>query len=410
MKRSGAIAAVTALGCLLAALLAPAAGAAEPLFLEPFEAANAAEKLASESTLRLTDMPAGFVVSTYESTCGGLRDERETEGIYEEREHPAPNPSEAFLTRTKAAFCEAEYERLYRAPGTGSTPASLASFALVTPSAKAAAEGLALSAETFEYQLGVGDFKAVGTAPPLGEEARLFHSNHSRFRGLSNLPATLLLWRQGPVIGGIFTNGIHEATNDAAAAAYAARQQAYIAAPRPYLAGEAEDMLTYLGNPNIKVPIWWLGPTFEPQGLRPTFFEGAYGREELARRLPGRELSVDYFNYLRLDTWTRQGWAKFSRTTLGRRQWSWHCSRSQTVKLPHGHAVIYAAYRKDEATCPSRPPNHFSAHVFLPGIVIAIGEPLGLYEQGDGTGDYESWRGLKAVVQSLRRWRPGEAE
>ena len=77
------------------------------------------------------------------------------------------------------------------------------------------------------------------------------------------------------------------------------------------------------------------------------------------------------------------------------------------MKLSHGHAVLYAAYRKDEKTCPDHPPKHFSAHVFLPGVVIAIGEPFNRWSQGYGAGAYESWRGLEAIVRRLHRWRPG---
>jgi hypothetical protein len=315
MGRSGTIAAVTALLGLLTALFAPAAGASEPLFLEPSRGGSAAEKLAAESTLRLGDLPAGFVIDAYESNCYGLRDERETEGIYEEKEHPAPNPSEAFLARTKAAYCGAEYERLYRATGTGSTPLSLTSFALVTPSAKDAAEGLALGAETFEYQLDTGGFGMAEPAPPVGEEAHFFRTSHGRFRRLSNLPGTLILWRQGPTIAGVFAQSMKASVADAAAAAYATRQEAYVTAPRPYLLAEAQDLTTYLDNPNLTVPVYWLGSAFEPKGLRSSYFEAAYGSQELVLGLPGRELAVDYSDGLQLDTWRRGGWAKFSRTT-----------------------------------------------------------------------------------------------
>jgi hypothetical protein len=408
MQRSRGIATVTALAGVCAALLAPAAGAAEPQLFEPGYVESAAATLALESTLRLTDLPAGFVLGP-EVFCGEPRRPSENEGILEQEEHLPPNPSEAFINATKAPICTIEYERLYRAAGAGATPSLVQSFALATPNPQAAARGLALGAEPFEYTLEVGGLAAAGPAPPIGEEARLFHTDRARFRSLSGLPGSLLLWRQGAVIAGVFAASMKTAVSDAAAQAYAARQQTYVTAPRPYLDAEAEDRTTYLDNPNIKVPIYWLGPAFEPKGLPATDFERAVGGEELVLRISGRELSVQYSNDRDLDTWTPSGWAKFSQTTLGKRQWSWHCTRSETLKLPHGHAVIYASYRKDETTCPSSPPRHFSADVFLPGAVIAIGEPSGRYGQGEIYG-YESWRGMKAIARALRPYRPRPGE
>ena len=121
--------------------------------------------------------------------------------------------------------------------------------------------------------------------------------------------------------------------------------------------------------------------------------------------MPFRQLSVLYFNYLELDTWTRSGWAKFTKTAMGRLWWTWPCTRRRSLKLPVGHAVIYGTYRKKETTCPSRAPQHFSAHVFLPGVVIAIGEPRAPSRFGEGDGTFESWQGLESVIRGLRRYR-----
>jgi hypothetical protein len=403
MERSRRFATALVLLALSAALLAPAAGAFESPFLRNGHE-SAAERLASESTLRLTDLPAGFVLGG-ETECGYLRDPSEYEGIYERREHLPPTPAEAFVATSKPGFCFAEYRRLYRAPGSGRTPLTLSSFALVAPSAKAASEGLALGAELFEYTLGVGGFTAGGPAPAVGEEGRLFRTDRVGFRDLFNLPGTLVLWRQGAVLAGVFATSTKEALSDAMASEYAARQQAVVTAPRPYPAAEADDRATYLGNPNLSVPVYWLGTKFELKGSPTSYFESAYGSEELGEQLPGQELTVRYSDGPFLDTWTPRGWAKFSRTELGRRGWSWPCTHAESIKLPEGHAVIYASYRKDEPTCPSTPPRHFSAHVFLPGIVIAIGEAPDRYSQGFGAGSFESWRDLKAIARSLHRYR-----
>jgi hypothetical protein len=121
------------------------------------------------------------------------------------------------------------------------------------------------------------------------------------------------------------------------------------------------------------------------------------------------QLSVQYNTELFLDSWTPDGWRRFSKTEVGRRQWTWHCTRSQTVQLPEGHAVIYASYRTGYKACPDFPPKHFSAHVFLPGAVIAIGEPRCRYCQGFLSPQFDSFPAMKAIVRGLRRWEPGDA-
>jgi hypothetical protein len=405
VNRSGRFILVAWALVLLAALFATVAGATEPSVFESGTPRSSGERLASESLLRLTDMPAGFVFGG-EEFCGEPRDDFEDEGIYEVQEHLPPTPEEAFIKKTGSVICIAEYLRLYRAPGTGATPSLLISFALTTPSPAAATEGLAVGPELVEDTLFTSDFNP-GVAPMVGEEARQFGSTRVREGHQANQPGVLVLWRQGREIGGVFAVSRSAGVSTAAAHAYAARQQGYLLSPRPFLAAEAEDMLTFLDNPEVKVAIYWLGPDFGLKGRSESFFENAYPGAALGPLLPGRELSVEYTGGPTLDTWTRSGWARFAKTVVGRRQWSWHCTRSRSVKLSHGHAVLYAAYRKDEKTCPDHPPKHFSAHVFLPGVVIAIGEPFNRWSQGYGAGAYESWRGLEAIVRRLHRWRPG---
>lgn len=389
----------------LAALLAPGAGAAEPSFFGQEVSGSPSARLASESILRLTDMPAGFVREE-ETQCREPRDKSENYGIYERREHLPPTAEEAFFKKTHPGFCVIGYDRLYRVAGTGATPIDVVSFAFATPSAAAAAEGLAVGPGLVEYTLDTGGFAAARMpSPQIGEEARLFITNHGRAPGLANLPGTLLIWRQGAMLAGVFALATKAEVSGAAAGEYAGRQQEHVLAPRPFLGSEVEDTPVYLNNPNIKVPIYWLGSAFGGHGLPLTYFDGAYAGEGRFGQLPGRELSVDYTDGPFFSTWTRSGWAKFAKTKLGRRQWSWHCTRSKTLKLPHGRAVVYAAYLEDFATCPRRKPEHLSAHVFLPGVVIALGESTSLSGQGF-LGGFGSQPNLEAAIRALRLYQP----
>ncbi|MCW2981456.1 MAG: hypothetical protein JWO14_3183 [Solirubrobacterales bacterium] len=394
---------VFALLTVAIAVLAGGAAAGEPEFFENGAPGTPAEELASQKLLRLPDMPAGFVLGE-ESFCGEPRDKSENYGVLEQEEHLPPTPQEAFIKTTGSVFCIVQFERLYRAAGTGATPLLLASFAFTTPSAAAAARGLALGPELIEETFFTEDFN-VGVAPAVGEEAHQFDTvlpGSWRFEGKAGV---LLMWRQGATIAGVFAVASTAGVSARAASTYAARQQSYVLSPRPYSPGESEDRLTFLENPNIDVPLYWLGPNFHGKGGNPTFFEGAFTREGWLPAIPFRQLSVLYFNYLKLDTWTRSGWAKFTKTAMGRLWWTWGCTRTRTVKLPHGHAVIYGSYGQDESACPSRKPEHFSAHVFLPGVVIAIGEPQANSRFGEGAGTFESWQGLESVIRGLRRYR-----
>jgi hypothetical protein len=382
--------------------LAGTAAAAEPEFFD-IGPTTPAEELASRSLLRLPDMPAGFVLEE-EDFCGEPRDKSEYYGVVEQEEHLPPTPQEAFIKKSGSVFCIVGFERLYRAAGTGATPLQLSSFAFTTPSAADAAEGLALGPELIEETLFTEGFDD-GVAPPVGEEARQYDTVLPGSRRFEGKAGVLLIWRQGRMIAGVFAVGATPGVSARAAATYAARQQSYVLSPRPYLPGESEDRRTFLDNPTIDVPIYWLGPRFHGKGGNPTWFDGAFTSEGWLSPMPFRQLSVLYFNFLKLDTWTRSGWAKFTRTKAGRLWWTWHCTRTRTVKLPHGHAVIYGSYRRDESACPSWKPKHFSAHVFLPGVVIAIGEPRYKGSLGEGDGTFGSWQGLESVVRGLRRYR-----
>ena len=277
------------------AALAGTAAAAEPEFFDTGAPGTPAEELASRSLLRLPDMPAGFVLEE-EDFCGRPRDKSETYGVVEQEEHLPPTPQEAFIKKSGSVFCIVQFERLYRAAGTGATPLLLSSFAFTTPSAADAAEGLALGPELIEETLFTEGFDD-GVAPPVGDEARQFDTVLRGSRRYEGEAGVLLIWRQGRMIAGVFAVGATPGVSARAAATYAARQQSYVLSPRPYLQGESEDRLTFLENPMIDVPIYWLGPSFHGKGGRPTWFDGAFTREGWLAPMPFRQLSVLYFNY-----------------------------------------------------------------------------------------------------------------
>ncbi|OJU83824.1 MAG: hypothetical protein BGO11_12735 [Solirubrobacterales bacterium 70-9] len=419
MKRSGQIVVVAALAALLLALGAVLAGAPQAGAEPPAPT----ERQALDSVLRLVELPTGYVLGGHDFCEAPRRPSEEERGgvIVESGERKPPTPYDAFLEHTATSSCVFAYERLYRAAGTPAGPAVVVSFTLATPSVEAATEALADGRLSMELGTdAVADatvergFRAAGSPPALGEGSRRFPTNQFYWDELAKTPGTMVIWHQGKLVAGILAGGSKPAVNDAAANRYGALQQKLLEAPRPYDEAESEDIPTFLGNPNLGVPVYWLGKEFTPvHGSEAIPFLRADDREHLTHPGAGRQMSMEYGNELYLDSWTPAGWRRFSRTEVGRRQTSPHCARSRTLKVPEGHAIIYTAYGKDRVTCPRFEPHQFFAVVFLPGAVVAIGESLCTAsdcESNLAPQFNNSFAAMAAVVRSLRRWRPGGGE
>jgi hypothetical protein len=357
--------------------------------------AVAAEPLAEKALLRLDELPPGFVFE---------------EGSYCEPVVPRSAAKKPALVEYAERFhpysCHLGYSRLFRTAGAGLDPPVVATAAVTTHSPAATSAAGAVAAEMLEYLTSTRGLSEVPTLSAIGEDTRVFRSSERIRYRREPMPGVTVLWRQGSVLAAVYVGGWNYAQDESAAFTLATQQQKRVETPTPYLAAEGNDIPAYFENPELQLPVYWLGRTFRPgRGLPPSYFFGAYPRSYLGGGPPGFEQDVEYAPALYLDSWSPRGWANFVKTPVGRRQWSWRCTRSRTVRLPNGHATIYAAYRTGHAVCPGFPPHHFSAHVYLPGVVIAIGEATCGHCQGDLV-TYESWRGMEAVVRSLRRWRP----
>jgi hypothetical protein len=403
MRRSGKIAVLAPLLGVLIALAAPSFAAAETL--------SPTERRAQESLLRLSELPPGYVIGERPHCArSGAGVEEEVGGLVEEGERP-PEPTgyDKFLEGNRLTTCVYPYERIYRPVGSPADPPRLDSFVMVTPSAAAAAAGLTVGDELAANVFELEGLRPGGQAPALGEGAHRFHDDQIRSGRREHLPGTVIVWRDGRTIAGILAGGGKPPLNDAAAARYAAIQQTSVETPRPFQQSEDEDIPTWLDNPRFGIPVYWLGEEFKLGRAEPSHFLRAEDRKLLEHPQTGERLSMQYEDVLSFDTWTPAGWRRFAKTGVGRRPWSWHCTRSRTIQLAHGHAVIYAAYRKDYATCPTAPPHdYFLAHAFLPGAVVTFGQPLCRLCEGELVPEFESFAGMEALVRGLRRWRPGE--
>lgn len=233
----------------------------------------------------------------------------------------------------------------------------------------------------------------------LGDEARLV-----RGRGLND-PAAAVIWRSGNVVAALAT----EPVDVHATIALARRQQRRIEGKaRP--AHRVDTVQLALDDPDLKVPVYWLGRFFDPPGPLP---ELGLGEAMLVASGPGDAMMLEYGGRARsrpvdvtLDLWRPEAWRRFRRTLLGRLVWDSPCASRTTVRLRNGHAEIFEGYgtpRPLRQPCPRRAPDRTVAHVYLPGVVVAVDMPY-CYMCAAAPArrnPYETLAGMEAIARGL---------
>jgi hypothetical protein len=348
------------------------------------------EHPAEQLLLRLHDLPLGFVPfsrgSGSESICGPLR--------------PAEPPRKvaAFIDRFSPKGCWSVFSRLYEVPGVAS-PSMAGTGALDAGSAAGAAAGYAVAPQILADFTEDGT-RAAPTPETVGEATRLFH-----WRDLPALTpeedqrGTFVIWRSGDVVAATFAAADSLAAADRFALDLARRQQAHIENPTPYTAAERYATEVPLENPQLEVPVYWLGRTFSPgHGLRDARLLEASARIGLSDEM----FHLEYTRGIYLDGWTEDDW---SARDDAMPRWGWRCTRSRKLALPQGgHAVIYASYLRNLSECPGRPPRLYSALVHIGGAVLVIGRLTCAACLGNTTagGEYGSPKGIRAVLSGLQ--------
>lgn len=328
--------------------------------------------------LRLADLPAGYTQSgDYE--CGPFVS---TEGA-------SPRIDE-FLRETRPRGCTAEFHSAWH--DRRSVRSAVFSFG----TAEDASSGWALRDELF-LRFGAVSISAEFTADGPGEEAIRFDSE-----GL-NAPGVGVAWRDGRVLAIVFEEGLGGEEGGEFAAELARKQDSRIHSPEPVPDSEPGREVA-LDDPSIAVPVYWLGPEFEPSGLpRLEFYEGVHLAGEHG---PGNEVKLDYYGEglrfgIGVDLWKPAMWERFKTTRLGRMVWDSPCARRSDLRVSGGRAIIYGGY--GSGGCPESEPDHWLAHVYLDGVVVAVNMPNCYACAGGSSGDpYNSRRGIEAVVRGLR--------
>jgi hypothetical protein len=377
VKRSRSVVAVIAFCGVFAALAGSAAGAVKPAQIGML--------------VRFNELPGGYVIGDEGVGCG-IIDPEGTEP-----------PLSEFLARNLPRVCEATYERRFVVAGKDPDPPRVDSAVVDLRTAAAARAAEKLLPELVARLTGNGISKEAKTTVAIGADTRLFHGSapivgHGR-------RASLLAWRQGRLLGITLVAGESTAANDREADRLARVQRAHMKRPTPYPAKERDDLLVPLENPAIKLPIFWLGRSFDPgDGGDPLPLTQAYGPLVEGEAPEGTKLELWYEQgAFHLGTWTPESWSTYTAGKLGHVLLAWDCTKKTSLAVPEGRATIYSGYDKNYGACPSRPPNVFAAVVERGGVVLGMGLPACYTCLGAGPDSAE----LEAAVAALKLYRPG---
>jgi hypothetical protein len=351
--------------------------------------------------LRLSDIGKGYRIDS-DSGCGGLGVEN------------APESVRQIVLAYSPKGCSMHFNRVWTdRRGTTKGARLVESVAFVFPTPAAAAAGLRAAADFAGYVLlDPGGLTPSAERVALGDEAIV----------LAQRRHFTVVWRRGNVLSIIHVRGRNAGPAKRAALPLARRQDTRIEKPTPVPTGANDDREVALDNPRLGISVHWLGRSFAPgRGLPRLALESTEGPIEPEE---GFEM-VAIVNYegrrggVSLDLWEPARWARFMGSKLGRGSWSSPCARKRTVLLPRGHAEIFGGYaprekagppppisspalaKRSARRCPSRRPDDFVAHVYLPGVVVAVNMPRCLRCDSE-SGRYESFKGLTAVVRGLR--------
>jgi hypothetical protein len=368
---------------LALALAGCGSGQAAPAAIDP-----------ASAVLSPSDLPRGYRTGD-DGSCGPMIPTAE-------KRWPALDP---IFLQAQAQACVVELRRTSASPAIG--PAAVWSAAFVFEELRDARRLFAARAELVRMTAHLKP--STSTPLDLGDEAALLRSEAVYGRGAA------VVWRSGTVVAVLGTEpGWDQPVDVAATRAFASRQQALIANPAAKTAPVDETEIV-LDDPTLHLPVYWLGRTFALGGGLPGLTlrsvpvvsthpgEGPGNKVELPYRAaepgtPGVTLSL----------WEPVRWERFIKTRLGRLIWDSPCSRRWIVKVADGRAEIFAGYGTSSPLsrpCPSRPPDRVIAHVYLPGVVVAVNLPYGYCCAGRfsrGPDPYDTRAGMIAVVRALQ--------
>lgn len=367
----------------LVLLLAPATGAASG-------SGAGLVAGAEETVLRLHDLPSGYVIGGA-SSCEPLKPQKKDR-----------QPLDRWIARYRPGACEFDYLRAFKAAGIDPAPPLVSVAVLNTPSDEAAAHGFALLVKNVETEFEGEDGGTVSI--PEGPTVRLLRYDDAPVG--EGAPGTTLFWRHGKLLAAISVGGLEPAENDRAALHFAQIQQQRMEAPAPYTAAERDDTEVGLENPELEIPVYWLGRTFAPGPgfshllLAETFSRsGGSSGEADAALLYTDHLSLDHAETIELKLWTPRNW-KALRAREGL-PFELHCAKTRRLELNGGRAVLYAG-RRPGWRCGEHGPKAYAAIVRFPGVVITVERDDTCEDCGRRLdGPYNSIEGMATIARGI---------
>jgi len=337
---------------------------------------------ALETVLRLHDLPPGYTVGDG-SECVA----------YDKSELGILRAYDRWVARYRPEGCEFSYERRFRIPDSEPAPRLVKGETINTPSEEAALKGSRILLEVIAR---LTSWRRMGpiSLGPAGPTATLFHFKKD------DEPASVLVWRYGKLLAALEADGLTGRENDSAVLRYAQIQQGRLESPSPYTEAEREDTEVVLEDPDLMLPVYWLGSTFEPRNdFPPAELQTATVIEKGG--LPGAKIELRYDGF-NIETWTRRSWARFRGSFLGKINRP-PCTRTTRFEWGPGHAVISAGYRRRtfDDGCPDYPPTRYWAFAHIGGVVIGVNQTT-CRCLSPGSGPYSSsLSGMKTILRNL---------
>lgn len=346
------------------------------------------------ATLQLADLAPGYRKGD-DSFCGGFGVEGASERLAE------------FVFDRKPYGCLMEINYAWAKPA---KEPLVQTEAIVVGDGDAAKDGLDVWADLLAFS-GIDGARRVRDVK-VGDGGFLFETTNALVRGQTGQPGVGVFWRDSNLLAMVFVGGT---TDEQVALDLAAKQQARIRTPAAQPPGE-DDRIVELDDPELTLPVYWLGTTFSHSGKLPPL-ELREGIRLTPGGGPGNEVKIDYAATgdvygVTLDLWDPAAWKRFKETRLGLMVWSWPCTESKEIRLAKGRAVVFAGHSEPASKpCTNRPPDRFLAHGYFDGVVVAVNMPYCYSCASRGTGEdpYNSPAGMEAIVEGLRL-RPKPAD
>lgn len=274
--------------------------------------------------------------------------------------------------------------------------------ALVAESENAAIEVLAAAEEFIRYLSPVGQLEQPRRQPEPTDSALVIDAT-SLVGGNPNQPVSIYLWRQGRVVSYVLVGGLDAAANGTEALRLAILQHERIEAPEPPREVDTDDAEAPLDRPNLGVPIYWVGPVFEPGNGLPAV-QIARSHATGGPMGPGNHVDMEYeepangapgFNiYL----WKPDEFEAFLEGPLGELLLDHACTTSEEFALPEGRFVLYRA-APQSSDCAE--PTLFVGHIYFDDVVATVHHPH-CFTCFRGPFPYNSEAGVRAIAEALQ--------